>query len=526
LAIPYFEELLRYLDFCEADKEALRALHPIAEPHFKEIADAFYSRVQMHPNAASVLRGEAQVLRLKATLQRWMDRLLAGPWDDDYYHARARIGRVHVDIKLPQQYMFTAMGLVQSSLHRLALQLPTPEPTIAAIDKITNIDLSIMLESYSDDFVAAIRSYERARQDGLAKRLAVSEARYLAIFENASAAIVLLDGDRCLRLVNRYLEESSEHLRTNLIGMKCSEVLCHPSDSEFFDRNVDDVLAGKPVEPFEARILTANHEQKWFRWHLTHISAGDIPSVCAIGIEVTQEHDLAARTRRAETLAALGTLAAGLAHEIRNPLNAAQLQLMLVDRSLTKLGDQAPERALNASKMVRDELGRLAGLVEDFLSYARPSSLRIENVDVGASIAGVLQLVLPDASARAVDIVFSPSNDVVARIDEERLKQVMLNLIRNAIEAAREEGRVEVRCRRVAQSVIIEVRDNGPAGIPTDIDIFEPFATSKEGGTGLGLPIVHRIVTDHGGEISVSRPGDWTVFTIELPVDGPPLGHH
>src|SRR5262249_37770925 len=112
-----FGELKRYVLWNEADERALRLLHPVAAPELERISDVFYRRILHHSGARHALEGgESQVGRLKITLKNWMDELLVGPWDEAYYERRARIGRVHVRIALPQHYMFGAMDVVRAEL--------------------------------------------------------------------------------------------------------------------------------------------------------------------------------------------------------------------------------------------------------------------------------------------------------------------------------------------------------------------------------------------------------------------------
>src|SRR5689334_20940418 len=113
-----FEELKRYVRFDAADEAALRELHTLVAPDFTAIAETFYARILDHENARTALvGGESQVGRLKVTLVAWMDKLLRGPWDEDYYELRAKIGRVHVRIKLPQHYMLGAMNVIRQELN-------------------------------------------------------------------------------------------------------------------------------------------------------------------------------------------------------------------------------------------------------------------------------------------------------------------------------------------------------------------------------------------------------------------------
>lgn len=521
----YFDELKTYLRFDEADEAALRQLHPHAVPHFKEITRDFYERLQNHPEALAVFRSHEQVLRLQATLERWMDGLLQGPWDQEYLEKRSRIGKVHVKIQLPQHHMFSAMALIQEHLMAVAWDKLAPvdaQAATAALQKITNVDLAIMLESYRDHFVDKVQLYEREEKVSLEDKLEKSQALYHSIFESSGAAIIITDADQCVRLFNSMAEKLTGFDRKEVTGAKIHAALVHPLDVEKMQSLIMAATGGEVSAPEVLRVVTSQDFDKWVRWHSSPIT--DSTDICLIGIDVTLERKLATQTRRVQTLAALGTLAAGLAHEIRNPLNAAQLQLLLVDRAITKAGDAVDPRALASSELVKTELKRLASLVEDFLAFARPSELRIKNADVSGLCEVTATLLDGDAQAANVTLSTKIQKDVFARVDLERLKQVLINLLRNAIDAAGDGGQVELGCRRVSQSVLLEITDSGP-GIPDNIDIFEPFTTSKDSGTGLGLSIVHRIVSDHEGMIEVQRKDSKTVFTVELPVDGPEPTH-
>jgi signal transduction histidine kinase len=225
----------------------------------------------------------------------------------------------------------------------------------------------------------------------------------------------------------------------------------------------------------------------------------------------------AARTRRAERLASLGTMAAGLAHEIRNPLNAAHLQLSVAQRRLTReAGAPDVAGALEAGALAAGEMQRLAGLVEDFLQFARPHPLALVRADLHGTAETIATLMAPDAAAAGVELTLAPGEAVFAQVDEEKLKQVLFNLVRNAIEATGRGGRVDLHVAGNDGEALLRVEDDGP-GVSADAPIFEPFFTTKAHGTGLGLPIAHRIVGDHGGRIDLdSRPGR-TVFTVILP---------
>ena len=161
------EELKRYVLWGRTDEDALHALHPAAAPELERIAAIFYQRILDHDEARKALEGgESQVGRLKVTLKGWMDSLLRGPWDEAYYERRARIGRYHVRIALPQHYMFGAMNVVRLELIQVAERAfhdrPDEERTVrAALGKILDIELAIMLHTYREDLIAQQSRIER-----------------------------------------------------------------------------------------------------------------------------------------------------------------------------------------------------------------------------------------------------------------------------------------------------------------------------------------------------------------------------
>ncbi len=216
--------------------------------------------------------------------------------------------------------------------------------------------------------------------------------------------------------------------------------------------------------------------------------------------------ELERRARIAEKLAAVGTLSAGLAHEIRNPLNAASLQLQLLERRVKRFPSNDP-KLLEPIEMVQRELSRLSHLVEDFLRFARPADLYLRRFDANAMIRHVVELQRPEAKRAAIDLRAElPDETLHLDGDREKLQQVVLNVVRNAIEALEETGGNIVVSLAWAEDGMLRLRigDDGP-GIPEEIlsRIFEPFFSTKPMGTGLGMAICHSLVHQHGGAIEI-----------------------
>jgi len=225
---------------------------------------------------------------------------------------------------------------------------------------------------------------------------------------------------------------------------------------------------------------------------------------------------------RSERLSSLGQMAAGLAHEIKNPLGSIQGAAEI-------LGDDAPSgsKERDLFDVLRKESRRLSAVVDDFLGFARPRPPQLAPLDAAAAIERAAAQVALDASARRIEIVreVAPGLARVAA-DAEQIHQVLLNLLFNAIAASKDGDRIVIDARPASRNgrhfVAIAVRDRG-TGIPADIlpRVFDPFFTTKEDGTGLGLSISHTIVRDHGGTIDIeSEPGAGTAVTIALPVHG------
>jgi signal transduction histidine kinase len=164
-----FEELKRYVLWGPEDEAALRGLHPLAAPDFERIADEFYRRILDHAEARKALEGgERQVGRLKITMREWLDLALSGPWDEAYYERRARIGRMHVRIALPQHYMFGAMNVIRQQLLGVIVRdyvgrRDEARQAITAVEKLLDLELAIMLHTYREDLVA-----QQARSERLA----------------------------------------------------------------------------------------------------------------------------------------------------------------------------------------------------------------------------------------------------------------------------------------------------------------------------------------------------------------------
>ena len=228
-------------------------------------------------------------------------------------------------------------------------------------------------------------------------------------------------------------------------------------------------------------------------------------------VEQAQRHEREAL--RAEQLAAVGQLAAGVAHEVRNPLVAIKL---LIEAAL----DGGEELTADDLRVIHGEVGRLERAAQGLLDFARPAPPRREAADLRALVGAAVDLVRGRAGLQNVRIeVDAPADPVVAAVDVVQMQGVLLNLLLNALDAMPGGGRVAVGLGRTDGTVTLTVRDTGPGISPGVLPrLFEPFASTRDTGTGLGLHVSRRVVRDHGGEVrGANDPAGGAVFTITLP---------
>jgi two-component system NtrC family sensor kinase len=218
---------------------------------------------------------------------------------------------------------------------------------------------------------------------------------------------------------------------------------------------------------------------------------------------------------QAARLAAVGQLAASIAHEINNPLYAARNGLYLIE-------DDLPEELRSSPylRMVSDQLARIAGIIERMRDFYRPTRGELAPADINQLLEETLALAGLNSRHGGINMIFTPAQELpLVQGNADQLRQVFLNLVLNAIEAMPNGGTLTVRTEAGPSVVLIEIQDTG-VGIPDDIrpHLFEPFFTNKPNGTGLGLSISAHIVTQHGGHIDVeSAPGQGTTFRLVLP---------
>ncbi|MEZ4226438.1 MAG: ATP-binding protein [Polyangiaceae bacterium] len=408
-----------------------------------------------------------------------------------------------VDLHLPDADGLELVGDLRRRCPNCEVVLITGDATVeSAAAAVAEGAFAFVLKPFSPKELMQTASNALARasllreRESLRSELEVSERHHREVVEAIPAFVLALDAADRLVLWNRRLEEATGASRADMLGQAGRDLVGQGGDRLL------------PCKSGPSRMV---------RWQLAELAGAPAPITYALGTDVTEERAMLRRTLRAERLAAVGTLAAGLAHEVRNPLNSATLQLQVLRRRVEK-GNAAPGSLLPVVDIVHDEIRRLERLVNDFLAFARPRPLEVAHTELDDLVKSVVVQLEPEVQQSGMRLEVQLAAECPVEVDAERLRQVLINLMRNALEAMAGEGVLAVRTRPADHEGFahVEIEDTGP-GIPDDAPIFDAFYTTKEAGTGLGLAIVHRIVDEHGGQVTVdSKPG-LTVFRVRLP---------
>jgi len=337
--------------------------------------------------------------------------------------------------------------------------------------------------------------------------------------ESAGEGFVTIDQDHRVVLFNRAAERLFGYRREEVLGRDLNTILA-PACSADHRAGVDRYLRSRrPRALGHARELTAVRKGgQTFPCTISFSVARMKGQVFFTGIvrDLSETKALQAEVAKRERLAELGRMVAEINHEIRNPL-------MIIGGFVNRLSRAAtdPKTRMQVS-MIATEVRRLETLLEELRRLYLPRKLRVRRFDLNGLLREIHLFAAEACSGTGLRVQWDPDPDPLrVRADREKLKQVLVNLVRNAVEAMGDSGTVRLATERSAQRVSVTVSDDGP-GIPEKIQarIFDPFFTTKRGGSGLGLPLCRRIVEDHRGAAMhlISAQGKGTQVRIDLPV--------
>ena len=361
------------------------------------------------------------------------------------------------------------------------------------------------------EILVRMQAEEAARRDGDWLR---------SLIETSQDAVVSIDRRGQIVLFNPAAERIFGYKAGEIVGRKVNLLMAEPYAWEHDGYISEYQRTGKARAMGQTRLFMAkrkNGEQFPIEVSLTEVAADEKVPYAAFIRDVSERSRLQAQLLESERLAAIGTTAAKIGHEIANPLNGMYLTVQLLEQRLAK--EVAADGQITADvKKLRGEIARLNQLLQQFRALARREKYDFQPLHVADLLDDVITAQQPLCARLGIEIERHLEPDLPSiNGDRDRLKQAILNLLNNSIEAMPAGGKIKIAGSASSGMVAIQIADSG-TGIPPDLDIFEPFATTKKQGTGLGLVIVRQIITAHHGTISYSSdPGKGTVFVISLP---------
>ncbi|MDR1566186.1 MAG: PAS domain-containing protein [Treponema sp.] len=359
--------------------------------------------------------------------------------------------------------------------------------------------------------------------------------RLETVLDSLSVGIMVLDTDHSLVLANKYARRFFSGNFSDQSREPVWKGIREEKIAEFLEKTLSarDKAEGRE---FDAEI---NGVQRLFSmsvWPL--VQDRRVSGSLIYAEDITEKRSREARMRRMENLASLTTLAAGVAHEIKNPLGSLSIHVQLIQKTMDankKLYFEAhpgedPDAGRGPTEyfklfdkylaVVNEEIDRLNRIVVDFLFAVRPMDMQLRSGNINAVITAMAEFVSFELEEAGIKCVLDLQEDLpLIDFDERFMKQTFLNLIKNAIAAMPEGGKLTIKTEALDTEIRITLADTG-IGIPGENleKIFEPYYTTKDTGSGLGLTLVFKIIREHQGEIAVnSKPGEGSAFIITLP---------
>jgi PAS domain S-box-containing protein len=368
---------------------------------------------------------------------------------------------------------------------------------------------------FLEKLVARLDRVEHGEVQQIVTRLIREKGFLEKVFEALQEGVILLDAQGVIGFVN--------HAASRFFGLDAQKAVGEPLTSQV--RGLDWETLDKPGRTMSRDLEVFYPDNRFLNFYLAPINdeenANEVLGYVMLVRDLTRTRAEAALTLESERLNALTLLAAGVAHEIGNPLNSLDIHLQLLARKLRKFppGDRKPLEENLAT--ARAEIQRLDTILKQFLHAVRPSVPQRERQDLHSLIHETFRLLEPELESRKISVEMDLAEGLpLATLDPGQFQQVFYNLIRNAYQAiAGENGRITLRTEFNDYQTVISIEDNGTGISPEHMGaIFEPYLTTKPSGSGLGLLIVRRIVREHGGEIAIeSQEDQGTRVIIHLP---------
>lgn len=371
-----------------------------------------------------------------------------------------------------------------------------------------------------DKILGRIEDLDSVNLGILVQRLARERKMQETVFNTIQDGILVIDTDGTVQYANA--------AATALIGLKDEDIGVVRLWKMVPDlaRSIDpDTLEGRAAKPVLTREVELNYpEHRFVRLYMVPIDAQvghtDSGGYVIVLTDVTEDKVSMEELLENERTGSIVRLAAGVAHELGNPLNSLTIHLQLIERKLKKLAAEESEPLTDMLQVCQGEVQRLDGIITHFLEAVRPQKPELNELDLIELVDEVLRVQEAELADRILDVNVEVAETLpIVLGDRGQIKQVFFNLIKNAMEAMEAGGRLRILARSDDDFVYMQFIDTGSGIAEEDLSkVFQAYFTTKSGGHGLGMMIVNRIMRDHGGQIGIeSSKGAGTVITLQFP---------
>ena len=381
------------------------------------------------------------------------------------------------------------------------------------------IDVELVGGAVADPSLGVVRESQIAIVDISQRKKAESWSRRLV--ETTQDAVLSIDREGRIVLFNAAAERTFGYRRSEIAGQKVNVLMPEPYVSQHDEYIARYERTGEAHAIGQIRTVTAkrkNGEMFPIELSVTEIPTDEDVHYAAFIRDISEKTRLQEQLVESERLAAIGATAAKIAHEIANPLNNIYMTTQLLERQLVK--EEIPVAQVGSDlRTIMSETARLNALLQQFRMISRKETYDFHPSSIAALIKEVSETCRAVWAYQKIDFeeALEPNLPSLS-VDRNKLKQVLLNLFKNCEEAMPGGGKITLKASTRETVLLLEITDTG-TGILPNIDIFEPFATTKAGGTGIGMVVVRQVVTAHGGSITYdSEPGKGTSFFIALPI--------
>lgn len=346
-----------------------------------------------------------------------------------------------------------------------------------------------------------------------------------------SKGIMIQDTNRKVVFFNRACEEITKWPKEEIVGKDCGNIFqCHTSTgmclTEKYCPGMDIFHGRLSRASRELLIRRGDGSESWVETSAAAIRDGEgkVTHIVTVIEDISERKRFSDEVLRSKTLSTLGAFTAELAHEIKNPLNAMHIQMMVLEREIRdipKISEKSKKGLLETVSVVQKEITRLSGFVEECLHFSKTGELNKRYVDIYGVLDEIVSLLLPQAQLRGIHVELEVASKLPKiKVDRDKIKQAILNIMINGVEAMPDGGKLRVSAKCIGHEMRISCQDTGP-GIPDDIKdkIFDLFYTTKDGGTGIGLSFALNVVQAHGGTIRLEPSKRGSKFVITIPMN-------